>query len=193
MKYLFTSDWHIAHKHILTFTDRKAANLDEMHHALIANYNKQATDNTIGYFLGDMAFDFAVGKEVINQLKGTKILIRGNHDLKPTSMIKMGFDACMEEATILRLGEYIKLSHYPYRSEPLSWWRTKILRQRQRNVRFNSRRAVDNGGWLLHGHTHSPEKIRNKMIHVGVDAWDMKPVTEQQLESLIGKHKQEHK
>lgn len=190
MKYIFTSDWHIAHKNILKFAEREGCqNLDEMHHKLITNYNAVADENTVGYFLGDIAFDYKIAKEVIGQLKGVRVLIRGNHDYKPGTMIKMGFHVCMEEAVIKRLGQYIKLSHYPYQPLPVPLWRQVLLREKARKVRYLSKRPIDNGGWLLHGHTHSSEKICNKMIHVGVDAWKMKPVTEQQLESLIGKYK----
>ncbi|WP_051265718.1 metallophosphoesterase family protein [Nakamurella lactea] len=38
-------------------------------------------------------------------------------------------------------------------------------------------RLRDEGNWLLHGHTHSSEKVTSsREIHVGLDAWDLGPV-----------------
>ena len=187
MKHLYTSDWHIGHKNILRFTNRGVETLDEMNHLLIQNYNAQANSNTIGYFLGDMVFDFNEGKEVLSQLNGLKVLVRGNHDKKPTGMLKVGFDICLEEAVIKRVGHYIKLSHFPYQYPPIPLWRKVLLKEKQHDVRFAGRRPIDKGGWLLHGHTHEKEQIKNKMIHVGVDAWNMRPVNESDIQSLINK------
>ena len=39
---------------------------------------------------------------------------------------------------------------------------------------------------LIHGHTHSKEKGSGNQIHVGVDAWDYYPVSEDEIKSLIG-------
>ena len=191
-KFLFTSDWHIAHKNILKFCPRGGVqSLDEMHHELIRNYNDLANNSTVGYFLGDMCFDAKVGKEVLSQLKGTKVLVRGNHDFKPSTMYKMGFDSVVEEAVVLVAGKYIRLSHFPYKMEDpvfLSPRYFKELINPPVPKRYVSRRPLDRGGWLLHGHTHSSEKQTGRMIHVGVDAWDMKPATVPQLESLIAKY-----
>lgn len=46
-------------------------------------------------------------------------------------------------------------------------------------------RLRDEGRWLLHGHTHQPERIRGREIHVGLDAWDLAPVNEGTIAKLI--------
>ncbi len=43
----------------------------------------------------------------------------------------------------------------------------------------------DEGKWLIHGHTHSLEKKKGRMIHVGVDAWDCFPVSLEEVKTLI--------
>jgi calcineurin-like phosphoesterase family protein len=188
---LFTSDWHIGHKKILDFCDRGVESLDEMHAKLVMEYNRLATDDTVGYFLGDMSFSPKVCKSVMSQLKGQKILVRGNHDQKPTTMKKHGFDVVVEELDVMLLGKRLKMSHFPYRPTffsdiDLPMWK-RLVFGIEDSVRYFTRRPVDRGGWLLHGHTHSAEKIKNKMIHVGVDAWNMQPVTLRQIEQLIGR------
>jgi calcineurin-like phosphoesterase family protein len=35
------------------------------------------------------------------------------------------------------------------------------------------------------GHTHQPERIRGREIHVGLDAWDLAPVNEGAIGKLI--------
>ena len=38
-------------------------------------------------------------------------------------------------------------------------------------------------GWLLYGHTHQdvPDGTDPRSVNVGLDAWDFKPVSEQQI------------
>ena len=48
----------------------------------------------------------------------------------------------------------------------------------------------DNDGlWLLHGHTHQKDKVRDKQIHVGVDSWDGYPVSQDTISKIIQKRK----
>lgn len=70
---------------MLTFVD-KAGNrirpfdsLDEMHNVLINNWNKVVHPKDTVYHLGDVAIPRR-GLQILEQLNGRKILIRGNHD-----------------------------------------------------------------------------------------------------------------
>jgi calcineurin-like phosphoesterase family protein len=38
---------------------------------------------------------------------------------------------------------------------------------------------------LIHGHTHSTEKLNGTQIHVGVDAWNYAPATLKEIEELV--------
>jgi calcineurin-like phosphoesterase family protein len=38
---------------------------------------------------------------------------------------------------------------------------------------------------VVHGHVHQPWKVRGRGIHVGLDAWDLRPVPRGTLEKLI--------
>ena len=58
------------------------------------------------------------------------------------------------------------VSHFPYKgdtqggAERFTQWRLPNLGK----------------DYIIHGHTHRPEKFGGMQIHVGVDAWEMKPV-----------------
>lgn len=44
---------------------------------------------------------------------------------------------------------------------------------------------MDDGGWLLHGHVHEQWRQHDRMINVGCDVWDYRPVAEAALAALI--------
>ena len=187
----FTSDWHIAHKNILKFCDRGVENLDEMHHKLITEHNNIISDYDTCYFLGDMAFNIGIGTEVISQLNGHRILVRGNHDFKSSTMSRMGFHFVCERLDLKRMGKDLTLCHFPFKPSKFKHinvpvWK-KVLFGAEDTLRYINKRPIDRGQWILHGHTHDKDQIKGRMIHVGVDAWDMKPVSLRQVESLISK------
>lgn len=70
-------------------------------------------------------------------------------------------------------------SHFPYTGDS------------QAESRYDNFRAKDETDTpIIHGHTHSPEKISRTsrgtlQIHVGVDAWDFYPVHIDQVKELI--------
>lgn len=51
--------------------------------------------------------------------------------------------------------------------------------------RYVTHRPMDNGSWRLHGHVHGRWQLRDRMINVGVDVWDYKPVAEERIAILI--------
>lgn len=74
-------DLHFGHKNIHTFRQLSGIDSEEAHRAyLIEKWNSVITKRDIVYVLGDAAFTIE-GLESIGQLKGRKILVRGNHDL----------------------------------------------------------------------------------------------------------------
>ncbi len=192
----FTSDHHWFHDNILKFTKRGFSSVEEMHVEYINRWNSKVKPNDLVYIIGDNVWS-TVGmntyKEMMDKLQGRKILIVGNHDrVKSLSADKLGLTAILESA-VIKLGKtQILLSHYPYK---YGFWKStycnlKILFTKgfwpdQTRYKKNPR---DNGMWLIHGHTHSVEKVRGKQIHVGVDAWDGYPVSSQQILDIINKN-----
>ena len=85
-------DPHFNHSNLLTSENRPFCSIEEMNKALIKNWN-----NTVGKFdhvnvLGDFAFGEC--KFILQQLKGIKILVMGNHDRRksPNYWLKQGFN-----------------------------------------------------------------------------------------------------
>lgn len=79
------ADLHLGHANIVKFTKpdgskcRPWEDVHEMNKALIVNWNTTVGENDLVYVLGD----FAINRKYIplaGELKGRKILVRGNHD-----------------------------------------------------------------------------------------------------------------
>jgi len=98
------SDPHFDHANIIKYCHRPFKNVDEMNNTILKNYNKTVKENSLVYFLGDMAF----GRNSrppgfwFKQLKGQIVYFRGNHD-------KKGY----REMVIHVKDLYFKLSHFP--------------------------------------------------------------------------------
>ena len=56
------------------------------------------------------------------------------------------------------------------------------------DLRFSSRRFDDDGGWLLCGHVHEKWSQLGKMINVGVDVRDFKPISMEEVRLIMDKH-----
>ncbi len=65
-------------------------------------------------------------------------------------------------------GNDILLSHFPYSGT------TDI---EDSGGRYDQWRLPRMGAWLLHGHTHSSLRQGEQSVHVGLDAWDLTPVS----------------
>lgn len=192
----FTSDHHWYHDNILKFTKRGFSSLEEMHEEYIKRWNKKVMVGDITYILGDNVWN-TIGmnkyKELMDKLNGQKILIEGNHDrVKALSANKLGLTTILQTCVIKIGKNNIILSHYPYR---YGFWKSLYTNIKNflksgywpPSSRFKNN-PRDTGMWLLHGHTHSQEKVQGKQIHVGVDAWDGYPVSTQQILDIINKN-----
>ena len=185
----FTSDLHIGHKNIVkpSFGSRRPyETIEDFHEALIENWNKKVKPEDTIYVLGDITFcGYEKTKSVFDRLNGKKILIRGNHDQSYSKLYRIGFDFIVESMQLKMAGKVVNLSHFPYRISKFNEIKCKFLKRKL--PRYHMSRLVDDGKWLLHGHTHSKEQIKNKMIHVGLDAWNFSPVNIETIEKIIQK------
>lgn len=78
MSVYFIGDPHINHRNISKY--RQFVSSTEDNTSLIQeDWNKRISKNDVVYVLGDAAFDDE-GLNIIGNLKGRKILIKGNHD-----------------------------------------------------------------------------------------------------------------
>jgi calcineurin-like phosphoesterase family protein len=175
---LFSSDQHFFHKNIIEYCKRPYESMHHMHEALIENWNQEVSPEDTIYVLGDFCFGGAdKTRSIVHRLNGNKILVIGNHDHEERKMLSYGFNDVYQSMSLSRDGIEVQLSHYPY------WPKPGELPDKE--YRYQSRRPHDSGGWLLHGHVHEAWKVRDKMINVGVDQWNYRPVRWDQVVELI--------
>ncbi len=209
----FTSDIHKGHKNILNYCrNRKFDTVEDMEVAIIKRWNNTVKPEDLVIILGDLWMcKNPLKREFIDKLNGRKVLIRGNHDEGANKfMNKFGFEFACEEALIYVQGIPLRLSHYPYRPSLFArfkgWLRGKPL-----DLREWKKRPPNRGEILGHGHTHSTKKVsyqwlfwasvwsllrfkkpvRGWMIHLGMDAWGLCPVSIDKIASIMAQIKRE--
>lgn len=112
---LYIADTHFGHGNILRFDNRPFSTVDEMESELVNRWAMAVEPKDTVYILGD----FCWGKEdewlrILSQLKGNKVLIRGNHDLKNmSSRLRNHFQDVKDYKEITDEGRHVILSHYP--------------------------------------------------------------------------------
>lgn len=159
----FTSDLHFNHKNVIKYCNRPFASVAKMDNALINNWNQVVSKEDEVFVLGDLTLD--TNKEKIKawveRLNGTKHLILGNHDqLKVWNYIDCGFASIHTSLKI----DNLYLAHDPA-----------------------VKTALPEDAILLHGHVHQLWKMipEKKLINVGVDVWDYKPVSLIEIKELL--------
>jgi calcineurin-like phosphoesterase family protein len=188
----FTSDTHFGHANIIKYCNRPFTDVDEMNEAIVENWNRVvAADDTV-YHLGDVALGpWEKWDEVLTRLNGHKILVVGNHERifkgEPQKRIdrfmpyyQQWFEDIVDNMADFKLvnGHTVNLSHFPYEADHMD---------KARHMEF---RLPDNGVPLVHGHTHmetimSRSEANTIQVHVGMDAHNYTPVSEQQVIDFI--------
>ena len=199
----FTSDWHIGHKNVITYSNRPFKDVNHMSKVLINNYNAIVSENGLCYFLGDMGICKAETlTNVISQLNGTKVLVLGNHDSRVNSMYTKGFDVVLYGARLKIAGEMVDLTHCPLRGvkrEDTSQMKGCDGSENWHKEYKHTDFSVDNKGqFCLHGHIHSPnngksKKILGRQYDVGVDANNYRPISISAIESWVARTLQKNK
>lgn len=173
MSVWFTSDLHLGHK--LVSELRGFASTDEHDSAVMESLYKVGRGDQL-WILGDLScgstaaerralsllLDFKQNKEVKLHL------ISGNHD-SVASIHRESYKAFKAFAGVFdSIGDFgrkrvagipLLMSHYPYDGD------------HSEVERYTQYRLKNLDEWLIHGHTHSTEKIDGKQIHIGWDAW----------------------
>ena len=151
-----TADLHLNHKNIIKYCNRPYFDLHNMNFSLIQNWNSVVNHGDAVYILGDFGFfdNDLVIKKYVEQLKGNKILITGNHDRKTvkncdhfkeiTNYKKINYD----KKTII-------MFHYPIAS-----WDRK-----------------HHGSYHAYGHCHGVFKNCGLSHDVGVDNNNYTPIS----------------
>lgn len=174
----FTSDLHLSHR--LMARLRGFGEDIESHDAhVIRVFNSHVAQTDDVWILGDLTLKrLSQIRHLIEELNGNLRLVLGNHDTSHPEMrgwenehrlaVEL-FDFVGTSAALRAEGTHIMLSHFPYSGDHTE------------EDRFGQWRLPDNGRFLLHGHTHSPDRGQfPHSLHVGWDAWQ-RPVTEAEV------------
>jgi len=136
MKILVISNTHFNHKNIINYSNRPFKTVEKMNEILIKNWNAKVRKEDIVIHLGD----FALGNEeeirnIKNELNGTIILLKGNHDNTITK--KVGFLI----TDILEV-ENLIFTHFPLSKEEFckNRFSTKITNFSRRKLCRKSRK-----------------------------------------------------
>jgi calcineurin-like phosphoesterase family protein len=171
MRY-FTSDLHFHHKKILEFCPNRPKDMAAMHEEIISHWNNTVKDGDDVYVLGDFSFgNSGETKVLINQLKGRKILVMGNHDRRSEKWYRDAGFTVVSTSLMIKIDEFlVQLSHYPHKLSWLSWLYYKIVDPGY--TRYQDRKVGERSQNLLHGHCHGKYRVINgRGIDVGWDCW----------------------
>lgn len=152
------ADTHFYHERVIQYCNRPFSNVGEMNKYILEKWNSVVTEEDTIYHLGDVSFgNFDETHEIIQQLKGNKILILGNHDKRRSNgwWRRSGFNEVHHQLVL----DNFFLTHHP--------------------TCF----GVD--GYInVHGHTHNviTNLDKNKYKCVSVELVDYTPVN---IETLI--------
>lgn len=159
----FSSDLHAGHDRLrfLSPETRPFSSVEEMDNTLINNWNSCVKHEDTIYHLGDFAW--RDHKSILSRLHGKIVFIKGNHDKELLKIIPNIPDIL--EITVNK--QHIVLCHYPMKT----WNRSH------------------HGSWQLYGHCHSdlPDDEETWSTDVGMDRWNCKPVSFEQLQELFSK------
>jgi calcineurin-like phosphoesterase family protein len=199
----FSSDTHFLHAFVARL--RGFAGPEQHDEAIIDQWNHLVRRDDLVWHLGDVG----LGNEtrILEQaarLNGRKQLITGNHDAcwpghrdsrKHQRRWLDVFESVQAFARIRVDGRTVLLSHFPYEGDHAGEDRAMQYRLR------------DEGAWLVHGHTHQPNRLgphprflsvvasvpdsfgepqpRGREVHAGLDAWGLRPVSEAGILGVI--------
>lgn len=175
-----TSDLHFGHT-FAAVTLRGFPTVRDHDEEIIDRWNKLVRPGDIVWVLGDLSLNMSAGLAQAARLNGVKHLVWGNHDAgSPVyrdghkhQRRYMDVFASADSMRRIRVdGQPVLLSHYPYAGDG-----ERFAGQE----RYLPYRLRDEGIPLIHGHTHRPQRVTlsptgTAQVHVGVDAWDLRPV-----------------
>lgn len=161
----YTSDLHFGHKAMIKWDKRPFNDVEEMDAQMIARWNAKVSEKDNVYILGDFTYRSAHDPVwYLQQLKGKKHLIVGNHDkkmLKDQDAMKL-FKSVERIMDIVDCGTRLHMCHFP-----MMVWEGKQF-----------------GHIHLHGHLHThgydlpdAENVMRNAYNVGCMFYDFAPAT----------------
>lgn len=188
----YTSDWHLGHLKLAQF--RGFETVEEHDEMIIANHNEVVrNDDDIVYVAGDITLSSGNLPKVA-RMRGRRVLVAGNHDAvhpmhrdawKHMAKWSEYFEGILPYARRIAAGQEFLISHLPYSGDHTD--EERGMQYRLRNL----------GMPIVHGHVHSTQVVTwdrtliegqivdVPQIHIGLDAWLLRPVPEHILVGVI--------
>jgi len=167
----FSSDLHFSHDNIIQYCGRPFKNANEMDEALYANLLATISAGDTLWILGDVAMKSKDNAEKVakrlSQMPFTIKIIAGNHDRGRMEIYtRYGLLEHRDGRHLYVIdGNKVSMGHYPVENQ-----------------------QPENGVIYLNGHVHEAWKFQlfgnpatGINTNVGVDVWDMKPITIDQI------------
>lgn len=169
-----TSDIHFGHKNIIKYENRQEAlsidNIIEHDEEIITRWNDVVGKKDLVFILGDLSFrNIDETMNILNNLNGDKILIKGNHDdmyLKKKRFDTSLFKEILDYKEFNYNGYNVCMMHYPINY-------------------FRNQDKEKNPAVMLHGHIHSnPVVVPKYSYNVCMDLNNYAPI---KLQTAIDK------
>lgn len=161
----YIADMHLGHENIILYDNRPFRSVNEMNRVLIDNWNRKVGENDDVYILGDFSYRSETDPIwYLEQLKGKKHLIQGNHDghLVNAKNVKNCITTVDKMLFVKDGRERIVLCHFP-----IAEWN-----------------GFSKGSWHIYGHIHARRsktsefmKDRRKALNAGCMLNGYEPVT----------------
>lgn len=174
----FISDAHFGHENIIDYCSRPFRTVEEMDQMMLDCWNSVVTDEDEVYFVGDFSFCGAERSiEILEQLRGTKHLVLGNHDYqrgKVKPFLKKHFVTVEASRSLFvePVGRTVNLCHYPS---------------------FGPKAPQI----LVHGHSHNYRPLvttyvttRQLLVNVSVECVEYTPMSETKLSEILDQYEQ---
>jgi calcineurin-like phosphoesterase family protein len=182
----FASDFHLGHNAVIQFDKRPYKNTDEMHQAIIDNWNSVVGEEDTAFYLGDLFYKcrWELAKEIVDQMNGKMYHIMGNHD-RYQDIKRIGrFEKIYGDDTALG-GATINVEDV----DANRGWQTIVMCH---YMIFQWNKA-HYSAWHLHGHSHQSiaknEEFNwlydRKVLDVGINGWDYRPLSYQQIKDIF--------
>ena len=163
----FTADTHFGHKNVIKYCNRPYSSVEEMNERIISKWNEFVGELDTVIHLGDFSFlSPSTSRDIMNQLNGHIILVRGNHDSNKV-IDACGFSDVVDYLDLKvndgGMHQPISCMHYPLAVWPSSHF----------------------GAWHLHGHSHGTYTSgKGKILDVG---WDIyyRPISYKEIKEYM--------
>lgn len=159
----FTADTHFGHANIIRLCGRPFADIAQMDEELIRRWNAIVLPEDDIWHLGDFVVrGKSSPSQYLARLKGRKHLVFGNHDVAEARTAP-GWSSSSPLAEIIVDRVRLVLCHYALRT-----WN-----------------HASHGALQLYGHSHGNLSGSHNSADVGVDCWDFRPASLDQIRARM--------